>query len=168
MATPSHKQHYRLSPAAAALYVGPEGEVIVQLVDFYIRVQDGVTPGGFPAVSLQYITANFAPISLVAAISAVGFSGQYADILGSPVISTLGHSGQWADIIGKPSFATVATSGAYADLSGKPSLATVATSGAYGDLTGKPTLGSMSTRNVTIQNGGSASGGADGDVFFIW
>lgn len=62
MTTPSHKQFYRLSPAASALYVGPEGEVIVQLSDFLLRVQDGVTPGGFVTVSKNYVDTQIVTI----------------------------------------------------------------------------------------------------------
>lgn len=143
MTTPSHKQHYRLSPAAAALYVGPEGEVIVQLSDFQLRVQDGVTPGGFPLVTAPYIAANFAPLAafnaLVADIAPVGLSGVYADLTGKPTLFD----------------------GAYASLTGKPTLF----DGAYASLSGKPTLGSISSHNVTISTSG-ASGGADGDIWF--
>lgn len=45
--TVKHKQHIRMSPADAEVYVGPEGEIIIELETFAIRVQDGVTPGGF-------------------------------------------------------------------------------------------------------------------------
>ena len=50
-------------------------------------------------------------------------------------ISAVGFSGAWADISGKPTFAAVSTSGAYADLSGKPVLVAVSTSGSASDLT---------------------------------
>ena len=99
-------------------------------------------------------------------LSVVARTGAYADLSGRPSISAVGLSGQWADILSKPSFALVATSGNYADLSGRPTISTVgstgqwadilgkptfaavATSGAYADLTGKPSLGSAAALNV--------------------
>ena len=54
-------------------------------------------------------------------------------------LAAVGLSGAYGDLSGTPTLATVATSGAYADLSGRPTLATVATSGAYSDLSGTPT-----------------------------
>jgi hypothetical protein len=68
------------------------------------------------------------------------FSGNYADLTGTPTLATVATSGSYTDLTGTPTLATVATSGSYTDLTGTPTLATVATSGSYDDLTNKPTL----------------------------
>lgn len=54
--TVKHKQHIRMSQADAENYTGPEGELIVELETFVIRVQDGVTPGGY--ITLTRETAD--------------------------------------------------------------------------------------------------------------
>lgn len=69
---------------------------------------------------IQIDASDMGRIAMQSQISAVGFSGQWNDILNKPNFAAVAYSGQWNDILGKPSFATVAFTGNYNDLIGKP------------------------------------------------
>lgn len=157
---------------AVTSVAGRTGAVVLSVTDItnaastsYVDTQVAALVNGAPGTldTLKELSdalgadANFATtvstqIGLKAAsadLSAVAFSGAYADLTGKPTFD-----GTYASLTGKPTYATVATSGsyadltnkptlfsgAYADLTGKPALTTVAVTGSYNDLTDKPTI----------------------------
>lgn len=93
-------------------------------------------------------TGAYSDLSGRPAISAVGLSGQWADILSKPTFALVATSGNYADLSGRPTISAVGLSGQWADILGRPTFATVATTGAYADLSGKPSLGSAASLNV--------------------
>lgn len=92
-------------------------------------------------------------------IAQVGYSGEYADLLGTPALSRVAltgsyndltdrpalFSGAWADLTGRPGL----FSGAWADLTGVPAFKRVATTADYNDLLNTPVLFSGRWQDVT-------------------
>jgi hypothetical protein len=104
------------------------------------------------------------------AISTVGFSGLYADLLSKPTLGTLAAlsypSGTTTFLRADGTWAAPTAAAAWGSITGTitsqtdlttalvlkantSSLATVATTGAYADLSGKPTLGTVAALNTT-------------------
>lgn len=106
----------------------------------------------------------------ISGISAVGKSGDYADLLNKPTLFSGSYtdltnqpslfSGSYTDLTDKPTL----FSGAYADLTGAPTLATVATSGLYSDLSGAPTLGTAAALDAGTAVGNVPVLGSDGKL----
>lgn len=122
----------------------------------------GIT-GGDITWALGYTPVN------PAAVSVVGFSGLYSDLLSKPVLSPVATSGSYNDLFNKPTIPTVPTNVSaftndagyltsvpaqtWASITGKPTFATVATTGAYADLTGKPTIYSFTGTGAQYTKG---------------
>lgn len=56
-------QFKRQSPADAEEYVGAEGEIVIELETFLIRVHDGITPGGYATLTLASALAQFVTLT---------------------------------------------------------------------------------------------------------
>jgi hypothetical protein len=58
-----HRKFIRQSPSTAEAYIGLEGEIIVELETFLIRVHDGITPGGYATLTLASALAQFVTLT---------------------------------------------------------------------------------------------------------
>lgn len=57
------RQFIRQSPADAEEFIGNEGEIIIELETFLIRVHDGITPGGYATLTLVSALAQFVTLT---------------------------------------------------------------------------------------------------------
>lgn len=79
-------QLHRMSSAQATLYVGPDGEAVVDTGSHRLRIQDGATPGGFGTLISNL---NLSDISdPVAARNNLGAAGLISPSFTTPVLGT--------------------------------------------------------------------------------
>lgn len=57
------RQFIRQTPADAEEFIGREGEIVIELETFLIRVHDGVTPGGYATLTLASALAQFVTLT---------------------------------------------------------------------------------------------------------
>ncbi len=82
----------------------------------------------------------------IPAISTVGKTGKYDDLLNKPTLKSVATTGNYNDLINKPTIPDISTMTiSYDKVTGKPSLAKIATTGNYDDLTNKPVLKPIAT-----------------------
>jgi hypothetical protein len=97
-----HKQFIRMSKTDAENYVGPEGEIIVELDTFMLRVQDGLTPGGYLTLTQQTADALYASLTdfnaQIAALS-TQLDDDAADAYAAILAAVLIHKGPVLDIV---------------------------------------------------------------------
>lgn len=91
--TVKHKQFIRMSKVDAENYAGPEGEIVVELDSFMLRVQDGETLGGYITLTKETADGLYASLTdfnaQIAALSdqiSDDVAGSQADILTTVLI----------------------------------------------------------------------------------